>query len=382
MTASPLIDAALFDEDAMLRGLSDWIRIESPTFSSPGVNAMTSHVARELSILGADIQTIPGRNGYGDAVIARFRGQVPGPGILILAHLDTVHPVGTLERYLPIRRDGDRLYGPGIFDMKGGTYIAVEAMRQVRRLGEVTKLPVTFLLIPDEEIGSPTTRELIEAEARQAKYVLVPEPAQDRGRLVSGRWAFARFVLSVRGRPAHAGANTGIGRSAIREMSEQILRIEGLSRPQDNVTFSVGTISGGTFVNVVPLECNAEVLAIAPTQRDLDWICETILELKPIGKDVEFRVTQGPIRPLFECSAGTLHLFDIAQRIGREVGLELEHGSVGGGSDGNFTGALGVPTLDGLGLAGDGFHTHSEHILVSSVVPRARVFLGLLSTLE
>lgn len=382
MSTSPLAADGLFNEEAILRALLEWVRIESPTFACSAVNSMISHVARELAVIGASIQSIPGRNGLGDAVLARFPGETAGAGILVLAHLDTVHPVGTIDRLLPVRREGDRLYGPGIFDMKGGTCIAVEAIRQVRRVRSTTPLPVTFLLIPDEEIGSPTTRELIEAEARQAKYVLVPEPAQDRGRLITGRWAFARFVLCARGRPAHAGANTGIGRSAIREMAEQILRIERLSRPKDNVTFSVGTVTGGTFVNVVPLECSAEVLAIAPTQEDFDWARETMLNLKPIGSDVEFRVVAGPVRPLFQSSAQTLRLYDLARDIGRDIGLDLKHGSVGGGSDGNFTGALGVPTLDGLGLAGDGFHTHSEHILVSSVVPRARLFAGLLSALE
>lgn len=373
-------DSSSFNEEAMLQGLLEWVAVESPTSCPEGVNRMISLVARDLAAMGAAIETIPGREGYGDAVRARFAGE--GPGILILAHLDTVHPVGTLERALPIRREGDRCYGPGIFDMKGGTYLAVEAMRQVLRSEGRTPLPVTFLLVPDEEIGSPTTRSLIEAEARQNKYVLVPEPAQDRGRLITGRWAFARFVVTARGRPAHAGANTGDGRSAIREMAEQILKIEGLSRPEDNVTFSVGTIRGGTFVNVVPLECRAEVLAVAPNQRELDWIRRSMLALAPINPGVEFRVEEGPVRPLFEAGSGTLQMFELARSLAEEIGFTAEHGSVGGGSDGNFTGALGIPTLDGLGPCGDGFHTHGEHVLVSSLVPRARLLAGLLSELR
>ncbi|MGE0008725.1 MAG: M20/M25/M40 family metallo-hydrolase [Parvibaculaceae bacterium] len=378
----PVLDAALFDQEAMLRGLVEWVSIESPTYEPEAVNRMISTVARELSTMGADIQTIAGRDGFGDAVLARFKGEVDGPGILVLAHLDTVHPIGTVDRSLPLRRDGDRYYGPGIFDMKGGTYIAVEALRQVLRAYGSTALSVTFLLIPDEEIGSPTTRSLIESMARSSKYVLVPEPAQDRGRLVSGRWAFARFVLRARGRPAHAGANTRTGLSAIREMAEQIIRIEEMSRPDDDVTYSVGKIAGGTFVNVVPMECSAEVLAIAPTGAYLKQVRDNMLALRPTREGVEFSVTEGPVRPLFECRDGTLRLCELAQRLAREVGFEVEHGSVGGGSDGNFTGALGIPTLDGLGLCGEGFHTHREYILVSSLVPRARVFGGLLSELK
>jgi|GEM_PF-52217 len=339
----PVPASSSFDQEAMLQGLLEWVAIESPTNCAERVNRMISVVARRLAELGAAIETLPGRGGHGDAVRARFSSAEETPGILVLAHLDTVHPVGTLERALPIRREGDRCYGPGIFDMKGGTFIAVEAMRQVLQTHGKTPLPVTFLLIPDEEIGSPTTRALIEAEARRSKYVLVPEPAQDRGRLITGRWAFARFILTARGQPAHAGANTGSGRSAIHEMAQQILRIEGLSRPQDNVTFSVGTIHGGTFVNVVPLECSAQVLAVAPSQVELEWIRGTMLDLAPISPGVEFRVEEGPVRPLFEASSGTLEIFTLARQLAREIGFEIEHGSVGGGSDGNFTGA---PVID------------------------------------
>ncbi|MGE0238214.1 MAG: M20/M25/M40 family metallo-hydrolase [Parvibaculaceae bacterium] len=378
----PLLDASLFDQEAMLRELIRWVSIESPTNAPAAVNRMISHVASELAAIGASIESLPGRDGLADTVIARFAGQIEAPGIMILAHLDTVHPIGTLDRALPIRRDGDRCYGPGIFDMKGGTYIAFEAARQYLRANGLPALPITFMLIPDEEIGSPTTRELIETVARGCKYVLVPEPAQDNGRLISGRWAFARFGLTARGRPAHAGADTGTGRSAIREMAEQILIIEGMSRPDDNVTFSVGKIQGGTFVNVVPMECTAEVLAVAPTQAELGRVREAMLALKPTRDGLEFRVTQGPIRPLFEAGEGTLHLFDLAKKLARDAGFDAAHGAVGGGSDGNFTGALGIPTLDGLGLCGDGFHTHKEHILISSLVPRARVFAGLLSELR
>ena len=208
------------------------------------------------------------------------------------------------------------------------------------------------------------------------------DPAQDRGRLITGRWAFARFLVSARGQPAQAGANTGKGRSAIHEMAQQILRIEALSRPDDNVTFSVGTIRGGTFVNVIPLECTAEVLAVAPNQAELDAIRSTMLSLTSLTHGVEFRVEEGPVRPLFEANEGTMEIFALARGLAQEIGFEAEHGSVGGGSDGNFTGALGIPTLDGLGLCGDGFHTHAEHVLVSSLVPRARLFAGLLSELR
>jgi glutamate carboxypeptidase len=238
------------------------------------------------------------------------------------------------------------------------------------------------MLIPDEEIGSPTTRAQIEAEARRNKYVLVPEPAQDRGNLITGRWAFARFLLKASGRPAHAGANLGIGRSAIREMAEQVVKIEALSRPEDNITFSVGKIHGGIFVNVIPTECTAEVLAIAPTQEGVEWVREKMMSLQPINEGVSFKVIEGPVRPLFEPSDATMEMYELALGLSREAGYDVGHGSVGAGSDGNFTGALGIPTLDGIGVCGDGFHTHGEHLLVSSLVPRTRVLGGLLTELR
>ncbi|MEG6509190.1 M20/M25/M40 family metallo-hydrolase [Methyloligella sp. 2.7D] len=378
----PLPDASLFDEGEILDGLLRWVAIESPTYDAAAVNRMMSAAARDLAEIGARIETLPGQEGYGDIVLARFAGRTAGPGILVLAHLDTVHLVGTLERGLPMRRDGDRYYGPGIYDMKGGTYIAYQAMRQLLRSEGAPTLPVTFMLIPDEEIGSPTTRARIEAEARANKYVLVPEPAQDKGNLITGRWAFARFFLKASGQPAHAGANLGTGRSAIREMAEQIPRIETMSRPEDNVVFTVGKVHGGTYSNVVPTECSAEMLAIAETQADLDQVRAQMMALGPLNEGIAFTVTEGPVRPLFEASEETMRMYELARDLSREAGYEVGHGSVGAGSDGNFTGALGIPTLDGLGVCGDGFHTLGEHILVSSLVPRARVFGGLLSELR
>jgi glutamate carboxypeptidase len=285
-----------------------------------------------------------------------------------MAHLDTVHPVGTL-RVLPWKRDGGRVTGPGICDMKGGAYIALSAIRALAQAGVATSLPVTVLLTSDEEVGSPSTRDLIEAEAARHRYVLVPEPARPDGGVVSGRFAIARFRLEATGRPSHAGARLGEGRSAIREIAHQILAIEAMTT--SSCTFSV---------NCVPTTCTAEVLSMARTQPDLDAGVANMLALRP-ATEAQLLVERTVTRPVWEPDAGTMALYETTRGLGRTLGLELSHSSAGGGSDGNFTGAMGIPTLDGLGVMGDLMHTLGEYILIDSLVPRARLLAGLLATL-
>jgi glutamate carboxypeptidase len=374
-------NAPVFDADEILEGIKAWVLVESPTSEPARVNRLMDLAGEAMSRLGATISRESAGEDYGDLLVARVPGQTDGPGILVLGHLDTVHLVGTIDGDLPWRRDGDKIYGPGIYDMKGGMYAAVYALRQLLRAGATPRLPITFLFVPNEEVGSPTTRTRIEDEARRHRYVLVPEPAK-QGRLVTGRFAFARFRLHARGRPSHAGATLARGRSAIREMVQQVLRIEAMSNPETGVTLSVGIIQGGTFVNVVPIDCHAEVLAVMPTRAAFEETCARMLALEAISPDVAFTVEQGPIRPLFEPNEGVLALYDRAETIAKDIGFVPGHGSFGGGSDGNFTGALGIPTLDGLGLCGDGAHTHVEHVLYSSLVPRAKLLAGLFETLD
>ncbi|MGE0719508.1 MAG: M20/M25/M40 family metallo-hydrolase, partial [Alphaproteobacteria bacterium] len=269
-----------FDAEEILSGICDWVAVESPTVHVAGVNRMMDKAAQTMAAIGAHVERVPGEGGYGDVVRARVPGRGNGPGILVLGHLDTVHLEGTLAGPLPLRRDGDRMYGPGIYDMKGGLYLACHAMRQVVAEGGRPGLPVTFMFIPDEEVGSPSTRRLIEEEAARHAFVLVPEPAKgDTGRVVTGRHAFLRYKLDVHGRPAHAGADNRIGRSAIRAMAGLIERIEGWSDLSRGQTYSVGVVHGGTFVNVIPIECRAEVLCVAPTEADMTLIRERMASL-------------------------------------------------------------------------------------------------------
>ena len=369
-----------FDADAMLAGLRPWVECESPTWDALRVGRMMDLAARDLALIGARVERIAGRMGFGDCVRASFDGAQTGPGILVMGHLDTVHPVGTLE-HLGFRREGERCYGPGIFDMKAGNYIALEAIRQIQRIQGKTHLPVTFLLTSDEEVGSPSTRDLIEAEAARHKYVLVPEPARADNGVVTGRYAIARFNLEAVGRPSHAGARLSEGRSAIRIMADMIPAIESMTT--SDCTFSVGVIHGGQWVNCVASSCTGEALSMAKRQADLDHGVERMLALSKDGaNDGQFIVKRGVTRPVWEPNGKTMALYEIAKRLSQSLGLDLPHQSSGGGSDGNFTGPMDLATLDGLGVRGNGAHTLDEHIIVDSLVERGRLMAGLLMELR
>ncbi|HTN10100.1 MAG TPA: M20/M25/M40 family metallo-hydrolase [Acetobacteraceae bacterium] len=367
-----------FDADAMLAGLRPWVECESPTYDAAAVNRMMDLASRDLVLAGARIERIPGRMGLGDCVRASFPHPSTEPGILVMGHLDTVHPVGTLHK-LAWRRDGARCYGPAICDMKGGNYLSLEAVRQLARAGVATRLPVTFLFTSDEEIGSPSTRDVIEAEAARHKYVLIPEPGRPDGGVVTGRYAIARFDLEATGRPSHAGARLAEGRSAIREMARQLVRIEDMTT--DDCTFSVGVIHGGQWVNCVTTTCTGQALSMAKKQEDLDRGVAAMLALSATSNDVQFKVTRGVTRPVWEPDAKGMALWSHAEAIARSLGFAIPHQSSGGGSDGNFTGAMGIATLDGLGVQGGGAHTLEEHIEVESLVRRGRLMAGLLATL-
>ena len=369
-----------FDSEAMLQGLRSWVECESPTWDASAVERMLDLAGRDMTIMGATLERIAGRQGFAGCVRAHFPHPRQGePGILIAGHLDTVHPVGTLAK-LPFRRDGNKCYGPGIFDMKGGNYLSLEAIRQLARASFTTPLPITVLFTPDEEVGTPSTRDIIEAEAARNKYVLVPEPGRINNGVVTGRYAIARFNLETVGRPSHAGAALSSGRSAIREMARQILVIDSMT--SEDCTFSVGIVHGGQWVNCVATTCTGEALSMAKRQADLDRGVERMLALSGITDDVTFTVTRGVTLPVWEPDAVTMALYEKARGIAAELGMELPHGSAGGGSDGNFTGAMGIPTLDGLGVRGADAHTLNEHLIVESLAERGRLMAGLLATLE
>ncbi|MBN9441516.1 M20/M25/M40 family metallo-hydrolase [Bosea sp. (in: a-proteobacteria)] len=368
------------DTDELLAGLRPWIECESPTFDAAAVNRMMDLAAAATAAAGATITRIPGPSGLGDCVRGDFphprRGE---PGILVMSHLDTVHPVGTLAK-LPFRRDGSRCYGPGILDMKGGAYAALQAIIALAKAGIETPLPVSVLYTSDEEIGSPGTRGIIMEQARRDRFVLVPEPGQPGDGVVTGRYAIARFNLLAQGRPSHAGSRLRDGRSAINMMARQLIAIEEMTG--EDCTFSVGVIEGGRWVNCVATSCRAEALSMAKRQADLDRGVERMLALSYRDADgTGFTVTRGVTRPVWEPDEGTMALYGLARDIASELGWDLGHASAGGGSDANFTGAAGIPSLDGLGLLGAGYHTLEEHIEIDSLPRRIRLMAGLLARL-
>ncbi|WP_108257839.1 M20/M25/M40 family metallo-hydrolase [Mangrovicoccus ximenensis] len=369
-----------FDTDEIIAGLKPWIECESPTWDAGAVDKMMDLVAMKCAELGATVECIPGVMGLGGSVRARFPHPKMGePGIMITGHFDTVHPVGTLAKN-PFRREDGKVYGPGIQDMKGGNYITLEAIAKIIEAGIETPLPITALFTPDEEIGTPATRTLIETEAKRAKYVLCPEPAHPDNGVCTGRYAIARFNLTAEGKPSHAGANVKGGISAVRELAKRIIEIEEMTG--EDCTFSCNNIASGQWVNCVPSFASAECLSMAKEQADLDAGIERMLALSGERNGVRFTVTRGVTRPVWEPGLpGTMALYEHAKAISESLGFDMPHRSQGGGSDANFTGALGIPSLCSLGVKGDGLHTLEEHIDEDFIVPRTRMMAGMLTTL-
>ena len=368
------------DKAEMLAGIRQWVEIESHTADASGVNRVMDVCADGWAKAGAKVERIKGRDGFGDHLSVASPWGGDQPGILVLCHLDTVHPRGTIKG-LPFRVDGDKVFGPGIYDMKGGAYLAFAAFQAITRAGKTTPLPLRFLYTSDEEVGSPTSREVIVARAKNAKYVLVTEPARDGGRIVTSRKGVARFVLKAHGRPSHAGARHQDGRSAILEVARHVIDIEAMTDHKRGVTFNVGTIAGGTAENVVPAFCEVSIDMRVKTVADAEAFEAHFRGLKPYNPDVSVQVTGGLNRPPYEMSPAGAKLYAHAQKVASGIGIDLVGVATGGGSDGNFTAPL-VATLDGLGIDGDGAHTLHEHMLVSALEPRMNLQKRLFETLS
>ena len=369
-----------FDSRTILDGIRRWVEIETPTEAPEQVNKLATMVAEGYRDLPATIERVAGHFGCGDHILARSSWGQDAPGILVLSHLDTVHPLGFIQR-LPFRIEGDSAFGPGIYDMKGGAYLAYHAFAQLCATLERSPLGVTQLYVSDEEIGSPTSRALIEEEGRRAKYVLVTEPARDGGKIVTGRKGVARFEIFVKGVPAHAGTRPEDGRSAIRELANIIQALETLNDLKRGVTVNVGVVRGGTRPNVIAEEAYAEVDLRVPSIADGDDLVPRILNLKSRTEGVSVKVVGGLNRPPYEKGNAGAALYEHARELAAEIGFDLVDTSTGGGSDGNFT-APHTATLDGLGVDGQGAHTHYEQLYISSIEPRARLLHRLYQTLR
>lgn len=351
------------------------VRLESPSTDKMALDRCGQALARMLRDSGAAVEFLP-QIDRGDHVRARLAGQ--GAPALILGHFDTVWPIGTLER-MPIRREGDRLFGPGAFDMKAGIAIALTA---IAALGATNTphLPVTMLWTTDEEVGSGTSRAIIEEEAGRAGGVYVLEPALgSEGALKTARKGCGEFEIAVDGIAAHAGVDPSKGASAIHELAAQIAAIESLQDLSAGVSVNVGVIAGGSRPNVVAEHARAIVDIRAPTVAQAAKVAQAIRALQPRRPGTRLTIKGGFDRPPMERTPDGARLFERARRIAAEFGRSLSEGSTGGGSDGNFTAALGVPTLDGLGAVGDGAHAAHEHIEIAALPWRCALVAGLLA---
>jgi glutamate carboxypeptidase len=331
-----------------------------------------------LEAIGGRVSRLP-RVDRGDHLLAEF-----GCGtsqILLLGHFDTVWPVGQLER-MPLVRSNGRLHGPGVFDMKAGIAIGMLATRALLETGVSLSRRIVMLWTTDEEVGSATSRAAIEDEARRSDAVLVLEPSLPGGAVKTARKGCGEYELRVRGVAAHAGIDPSKGASAIHELARQIVLVQQLQDLDRGISVNVGTISGGTRTNVVAEEARAVVDVRAPTQADAARVDAAFRALKAVDERTAVSVTGGLNRPPLERTAQVARLYQQASEVGRELGQALGEGSTGGGSDGNFTAALGVATLDGLGAVGDGAHALHEHVEIESLPVRAALVAGLIATLE
>lgn len=362
----------------LLHELSAWVRMETPTTDPVAVNRLMDLAEADLTRAGAGITRIPGRDGFGDNLIARTPGE--GRPILVAGHLDTVWSHGTLDA-MPYEVNGDKAHGPGIYDMKAGSFLAFHAVRSILAQKIPTRRPIVLLLTPDEEVGSPSSRHIIEREAAQAAFALIPEPAGQGGACVTARKGVGRFVLRIEGRGAHAGTSFQEGASAVVELSHQILALHAMVDHERGITLNAAPIWGGSRPNVVAPEAGCEIDLRVTSAADGEEMEQRLRALTARTGGCRVVVEGGMNRPPYTENPGIVSLYQHARGIAEQIGIRLPRQSRGGGSDGNFTAALGVPTLDGLGCPGAGAHVKHEHILWRNLAPRAAFMAGLLETL-
>lgn len=361
----------------LVETLETLVRAESPTMNKPAVDACGEIIADRLSQLGARVERIAQQE-RGDHLRARFDGG-GGPQVLLLGHFDTVWDVGQIAR-MPFREQDGRLHGPGIYDMKSGIAVSMLTVRALHALA-LPRPPVVMLYTTDEEIGSATSRALIEEEASRSAAVLVLEPSLPGGGVKTSRKGVGEFELIVHGVSAHAGIAPGQGANAVHELAEQIVAIRALNDPTAGVSANVTVVSGGTRSNVIPDHARAIIDVRVATIADAMRVERAVRSLTAIGAGTRLEVRGGLNRPPMERSGGVVGLYEMAKASARELGIDLVEGGTGGGSDGNFTAALGVPTLDGLGPIGDGAHALHEHVVAGDLPWRAAFLAHLLSRL-
>lgn len=370
----PIFDYLERRQGEMLEDLRRLVELESPTTDKAGLDAAADFIVKYATDKTGGEPELISRTDGGNQVAVRFRGDGEKQ-ILVLGHFDTVWPVGTLKD-LPFRVENGSAYGPGVFDMKGGLVQGLWAMRAIQDVASF-KRPVTFFFNSDEEVGSLRSRSMIEEEARKSGAALVLEPSQD-GRLKTSRKGAGTFRVKVTGKAAHAGLDPTKGISAIDELSRMVLALHSMTNLAKGTTLNVGVVHGGTRPNVVAQQAAAEVDVRVATGAEAKRVVPLVLGLKPHDPRALIEIEGGVVHPPMERTEETGRLFAMAKSIAGEMGVNLEECSVGGASDGNFTAALGTPTLDGLGAVGGGAHATDEHLVIKEMPFRAALVARLL----
>jgi len=354
------------------------VRLESPTTDKSAVDRCGRELESRLTAIGGRVTRLP-RVERGDHLLAEY-----GCGasqLLLLGHFDTVWPIGQLER-MPLALTDGRLHGPGVFDMKAGIAIGMLAVRAVIETGAPLARRIVMLWTTDEEVGSQTSRSALEEEARRSDAVLVLEPSLPGGALKTARKGCGTYELVVRGVAAHAGISPEKGASAVHELARQIVRVQALQDLARGLSVNVTRVSGGDRTNVIPDEAHASIDVRVPTLADAARIDAALRSLSTVDSRTSLKVSGGVDRPPLERTPAVVRLYDQARQIAEGFGVSLGEGATGGGSDGNFTAALGVPTLDGLGAIGDGAHALHEHVEVDALPDRAALVAGLIAGLQ
>ena len=368
--------------DEIVATIRELVEIESPSDNKAAVDRVAEAVAEKFSRLGGEVRFHRVKD-FGSHLQVNFGGKSAKP-VLLLGHYDTVYPLGTLAT-MPCRIEHNKLTGPGVLDMKSGIGLMLHAIAALQewnnneaRSGGLLR-PVTVLLVSDEEIGSNSSRAITEALAKRAAAVLVLEPSYGRqGAAKTARKGVGEYLVNVTGKAAHAGLDFQKGVNAILELARQIEKVSRFTEMKKGLTVNVGVVSGGSRTNVVPAEAMAKVDVRIARLKDAAGIDKKMRGLRPFNRKCKVEITGGINRPPMERTAGVAALYRQASAIARELGWKLDEAAVGGGSDGNFTAGLGIPTLDGLGGIGDGAHASHEHILISELPRRAALIAGLI----
>lgn len=380
METLDLLDLANSQRERFLDDLRTLVNIDSGTFTPDGVARVADELEERFGAAGAQVERIPG-DGHGPQVIARWRGAGAGE-ILLVGHMDTVFPEGEVTRR-PFHVEGGRAYGPGVMDMKSGLLVGLYAARALAQ--EAPWAGLTFLCNSDEEIGSPSSRPVVERLAREATAALVLEPNSRVDKTTIARKGVATFRIEVTGLSAHAGVEPHKGRNAILELSHRVIAIQALNGTIPGVTLSAGVIHGGERPNVVPDAAYTLVdvrAADAEGVTAVERALRAVVDAAPSVAGAEVRLSGGFVHQPFTQSLGSARLFGLASAVAAELGYELAGGATGGGSDGNTTAALGIPTLDGLGPAGGMAHNPGEYIEIASIAPRIALLGGLIQRIN